>query len=66
VLIVQGFALVAMAIGFFKYFTITPTLKSPEDWWFAVMAHVQALIWIMSAVFFQGVVLALLVYARQR
>jgi D,D-heptose 1,7-bisphosphate phosphatase len=66
VLIVQGFALVAMTIGFFKYFTIMATYKTAQDVQFAEMAQTQALIWILSAVFFQGVVLALLVYARQK
>jgi lysylphosphatidylglycerol synthetase-like protein (DUF2156 family) len=66
ILIVECFAVVAMVIGFFKYFTMNLTYKTAQDWQFATMSHLQALIWIAAAVFLQGIVIAVLVYARDR
>jgi histidinol-phosphate phosphatase family protein len=66
ILIVECFAVVAMVIGFFKYFTMNLTYKTAQDLQFASMSHLQALIWIMAAVFFQGIVIALLVYSRNK
>ncbi len=64
VMIAQAGALIAMVIGFFKYFTMNVTYKSAADAYWAVVPHLQALIWILAAVFMQGVVVAILVYAR--
>ena len=65
-LIVEAFALLAMVIGFFKYFTMNLTYKTAQDMQFASLSHLQALIWIAAAVFLQSAVIAILVYARNK
>ena len=66
VLIVQAFAIVTLVIGFFKYFTMRTALSTAQDIQLASLTQTQALLWVMIAVFLQGVVVALLVYTRSK
>ena len=65
-LILQVFALVAMVIGLARFFTAPATFTTPQDTQFALLSHLAALFWVMAAVFMQGTVAALLMYARYK
>jgi histidinol-phosphate phosphatase family protein len=69
-LVVQVLALFSFAIGFFKYMTMNVTYHAGENLaaqdFLNTQAHLQALIWIVFATFLQGLVVALLLYARQK
>jgi D,D-heptose 1,7-bisphosphate phosphatase len=65
-LILQAFAIVSLIIGLAKYFTAPATFNGAQDTQFAILTQLAALLWVMAAVFVQGVVMALLVYARHK
>ena len=65
-LILQVFAIVAVVIGLAKYMSAPATFATVQDTQFALLAHLAAVFWVMAAVFVQGMVGALLIYARHK
>jgi hypothetical protein len=69
-LVVQILALFSFAIGFFKYMTMNVTYHAGQNLaaqdFLNTQIHLQALIWIVFAAFLQGLVVAILLYARQK
>lgn len=63
-LVAQGFGLVFLILGIGKYFTMKVSYATAQDVQFALMAHLQAIYWVVAAVFMQGIVIALLIYNR--
>ncbi len=65
-LILQVMALVTLAIGLFKLITQQATFKTQADYDLTVLSNLQAIAWIAVAAVLQGIVIAILVHARQK
>jgi histidinol phosphatase-like enzyme len=65
-MILQAVAVVALIIGLANHFTARATFIKPEDQFMAQQAHDAAIMWVMAAVAVQGMVIALLLIARQK
>ena len=70
ILVVQVLACFSLAIGFFKYMTMNVSYRTGQaaaaQDAAITQAHLQALVWVAIAVFLEGVVVAILLYSRQK
>ncbi len=65
-IICQLFAVAAFLIGFFTYFTRTHSLASSLDAETALQSLLGAIVWMGGALFLQGLVITLLIHARNK
>jgi hypothetical protein len=65
-LIVQFMAAAALFVGMSKVFTQKLSYATYADIEMAVLGNLQAIAWLLAAVVLQGLVIALLVHARQK
>jgi len=62
----QVMALIAFVIGILKYFTLKVSFANYADIESAVQGHLGSILWVAVGIFFQGIVISLILYSRDR
>ncbi len=65
-ILLQAFAIIALVIGLANHFTAKATFNVPADQVDALISRISAAVWVLVSVTLQGMVIALLLYARNK